>query len=101
MDAGVVSDYFTDDIAFSDLNCTQFTARVSLEAVMEIAEQLAHSFDFRTLANLNQCCKQLHQETLPVLFKKVVWDKKGCGGSFITDLYLRVGNTPSELFLSN
>lgn len=54
---------------------TKPTSRITLEILLEIAKHLEHEKNYGTLANLNQCSKFIHQETLPILFKKVVWEK--------------------------
>jgi hypothetical protein len=47
-----------------------------MEVFIEIAENLADQHCFGTLANLNVACRQLLENTDPVLHRTLVLDKK-------------------------
>jgi hypothetical protein len=46
------------------------------ELIVTIAEFLAGSFAFGSLAQLNLASHAIHEETLPVLYETMTWDHK-------------------------
>ena len=48
--------------------------RLPTECIVLVAEFLAGSFQYRTLAHLAQTSRKIHQETESVLFETLLWD---------------------------
>lgn len=53
---------------------TQPTQRLPTECIVLVAEFLAGSFQYRTLANLSQTSRKIREETESVLFATLLWD---------------------------
>jgi hypothetical protein len=60
------------------------------ELLMEIAEQLRATYSLASLASFNACCRQIHESTLPVLFRSLILVTWYMGREFEVEREVRV-----------